>query len=144
MFGIFKRNKNRNKQPRISEIIRQALLQGETNLHINIYVDDQILFQVIPAKHYAKRGLNNEDLKGFVELHFFHKNKTLTKANESFAKKLSTNGELTYFENPKGIHNYINAIGNDPKEIENVIKIRINEIYSNIERSRISIEYVGY
>ena len=144
MFGIFKRKKKRNRQPGISEMIRQALAQGETNLHVNLYVDDQILFQVVPAMHYAERGLNDKELKGFIELHFFHKNKTITKANESFAKKLSTNGVLTYFENPKGIHNYINAIGIDPEEIEKVINKRIDEMYSNIEKNRISIEYAGY
>lgn len=144
MFGIFKRKKKRNRQPGISEMIRQALAQGETNLHVNLYVDDQILFQVVPAMHYAERGLNDKELKGFIELHFFHKNKTITKANESFAKKLSTNGVLTYFENPKGIHNYINAIGIDPEEIEKVINKRIDEMYSNIEKDRISIEYAGY
>lgn len=125
-------------------MIRQALAQGETNLHVNLYVDDQILFQVVPAMHYAERGLNDKELKGFIELHFFHKNKTITKANESFAKKLSTNGVLTYFENPIGIHNYINAIGIDPEEIEKVINKRIDEMYSNIEKDRISIEYAGY
>ena len=58
MFGIFKRKK---KQPGISEIIGQALAQGENGLHVNLYVDDQILFQVVPAKHYAKKGVEGED-----------------------------------------------------------------------------------
>ena len=141
MFGIFKRKK---KQPGISEIIGQALAQGENGLHVNLYVDDQILFQVVPAKHYAKKGVEGEDLKGFIELHFFNKNKTLTIANEQFIKELSDKGILKYFEEPKGVHNYIRAIGKIPIEIEKVINERIRTIYSNIESERIRIEYVGY
>lgn len=141
MFGIFKR---KTKQSGISDVIEQALAQGENDLHVNLYVDDQILFQVVPAKHYAKRGIEGEDLKGFIELHLFNRNKSLTIENEQFAKELSDKGVLKYFEEPKGIHNYIQAIGKIPVEIEKIIYERIRTIYSNIEAERIRIEYVGY
>ena len=139
MFGLFNK-----KKPGISDVIRQALIQGETGLHVNLHVDDQILFQVVPAKQYAQRGIKEEDLNGFIEYHFFNKNKTLTIENEHFAKELSEKGTLTYFEEPKGIHNYIQAIGIIPEDIEKIINERIRTIYSNIESERISIEYVGY
>ena len=141
MFGIFKRKK---EQSRISDVIGQALAQGENELHLNLYVDGQILFQVVPAKHYAERGIEGQDLKGFIELHSFNKNKTFTIDNEQFMKELSDKGILKYFEEPKGIHNYIKAIGRDPLEIEKTINERIRTIYSNIETERIRIEYIGY
>lgn len=141
MFGLFKRKK---KQPGVSDVIRQALTQGEIGLHINLYVDDQILFQVVPAEHYGERGIEENDLNGFIELHFFNKNKTLTIENEQFAKELSDLGTLTYFEEPKGNHNYIQAIGRIPEEIEKTINERIGTIYSTIKSERISIEYAGH
>ncbi len=141
MFGIFKSKK---KQSGISDVIKQALAQGETGLYVNLYVDDQILFQVVPAKHYTQRGIKGEYLSGFIELHFFNKNKTLTIEHEQFAKELSNKGTLTYFEEPQGIHNYIQAIGKVPEEIEKIINERIKTMYSTIESERISIEYVVY
>lgn len=141
MFGLFKRKK---KQPGISDVIRQALTMGETGLHVNLYVDDQILFQVVHAKDYAQRGIKKGDLDGFIELHFFNKNKTLTIDNEQIAKALADKGTLTHFEEPKGIHNYIQAIGKIPDEIEKTINERIRTMYSNIDSERISIEYIEY
>ncbi|WP_338378930.1 hypothetical protein [uncultured Flavobacterium sp.] len=140
MFGIFKKKK---KELGVSEVISQALKNGISELHINIYVDDQILFQVVPAKFYAARGLNENELDGFMELHFFNKNKTLTIENEQFAKQLSENGTLLYFEEPKGVNNYINAVGKNPNEIEKIINERIKTIYSNIKPERITIQYLG-
>src|SRR5690625_2019676 len=130
MFRIFKRKK---QQSRISDVIGQILAQGEDGVHINLYVDDQILFQVVPAKHYGERGIGREDLKGFIELHFFNKNKTLTIENEQYVKKLADKGILNYFEEPEGIHCYIQAIGKTPMEFEKTINERIRTIYTNIE-----------
>lgn len=138
MFGIFKK---KNKKPRISEVIEQALLQGETGLQVNLYVDNQILFQVVPAKYYAQKGVKEEDLNGFIEHHFFTK-KSLTKENEQFAKEHFDKGILTYYEEPKGVHNYIRAIGKNPDEIERIINESIRTIYSNIDSQRISIEFI--
>ncbi len=141
MFGIFKKKK---KQPGISDVVGQALTQRENGLHVNLYVDDQILFQVVPAKNYAERGIEGGDLKGLAELHFFNKSKTLTIDNEQFAKELSDKGILKYFEEPKGIHNYIQPIGKNPVEIEKIINERIGTMYSNIRSERIRIEYLGH
>ncbi len=141
MLGIFKKKR---KQLGIADVIENALMQGEKGLHVNLYVDEQILFQVVPAIHYAERGIEGEDLQGFIELHFFNKSKTLTLENEQFARALADKGILKHFEEPKGIHNYIQAIGKNPVEIEKVINTRIKTMYSNIDIKRIRIEYVGY
>jgi len=144
MFGLFKKKEKKVKQPRISEIVEHALSKGQKGLHINLYIEDQILFQVVPARSYGKRGLSDDELNGFVELHFFNKNKTLTNENEAFAKKLVEKNILTHYEEPKGNHNYISAVGNNPEKIERLINKRIDEVYQNIDRNRISIEYVVY
>lgn len=144
LFGLFNKKPPNKSKDSIAGKIQSILDQGEKGLQINLYVDDQILFQVGLATHYGKRGLKGEDLDGFMELHFFNNNKTFTTENEQFAKELSKKGELIYFEEPKGVHMYIRAIGKEPVEIENVINDRIKTMYANIAASRISIEYVGY
>jgi hypothetical protein len=137
MFGILKKI----RKPKISNIIKNALSQKESNLHIDIYIDNQILFQVVPAKYYDNKGLTKIELNGFIELHFFNKNKTLTLDYQEKLIQLSNNGEFTYYEEPKGIHNYIKPIGMNPEIIEIIIKNRIKNTYHNIDTSRISIRY---
>ena len=142
MFGLFKRKK---KTPlSISEKIQKLLNQGEKNLHINLIVEDQILFQIVPAMAYGKRGVLKNELDGFIEIHFFSKNRTETIENHLIAKELERAGEFIYFEEPKGIHFYLKAIGKKPSEIEIVIEERINNMYQNIESNNILIEYSAY
>ena len=65
MFGLFKKKKTEQKERKqvsIADKISYILNRGETGLHINIYIDDQILFQVVPAKDYAEKGINEEEL----------------------------------------------------------------------------------
>jgi len=138
MFSIFKKKK---KQLTIADVIKNSLSQKKLNLQIDLYVDDQILFQVVPAKHYTNNGLTENELNGFLEIHFFNKNKTHTLENQEKANQLSKIGELIYYEEPKENHNYIKPIGNNPEIIEIIIKNRIKEIYPDISPSRISIKY---
>ncbi len=141
---FFKRRKADKKQNSIANMVRQILNNGSTGLHINLYAENQILFQIIPAFHYEKWGIKGSELSGFIELHFFSENKTLTVDNQPIANKLAKDGELIYFEDPKGIYNYIKAIGSDPDNIETVIQQRIKEMYSNIKSDEITIEYAEY
>lgn len=146
MFGLFKKRieQKERKQVSIADKISYILNRGETGLHINIYVDDQILFQVVPAKDYAEKGVNGEELNDFIEIHFFNKNKTLTIENEKLVKELEQKGLLTHFEEPKNVNNYFNIVGKNPDKIQEIINNRIKSIYSNISEHRISIEYVCY
>jgi len=146
MFGLFKKRTKQKvrKQVSIADKISYILNRGETGLHINIYVDDQILFQVVPAKYYAEKGVSKEELNEFIEIHFFNKNKTLTIEHEKFIKELEQKGLLIHFEEPKNVNNYINTIGKNPDKIQEIINNRIKSIYSNISEDRISIEYVCY
>lgn len=128
----------------IAETLNFIFKHGKSGLHIILYVDDQVLFQIIPAHHYVSKGIAESDSHGFIEIHFFNKNKTLTIANEQQVKEYAHEGRFIYFEEPKGIHNYIRAIGVNPVDIEQVIYDRINTIYSNIEKQRIYIDYVKY
>lgn len=141
MFGFFKRKK---RQPSISDALRFALQQEANRLHLDLYIDHQILFQVVPAKHYAQRGISGSDLDGFVEIHFFHKNKTLTLGFEPLAKELAERGEFIHFEEPKGNHNYMRAIGKVPKVLEDQIHERLKTMYATVESTRISIKYANY
>lgn len=143
MFGLFKKKKKPINELPISEAIIECERLGVENFGINLYIEDQILFQVTNAKHYTKAGLevNNED--DLAVVHFFNKNKTLTLDTWESFKTHQRENEFLYFEEPKGVFNYTKNIGNIPSEIEKEIYQQM-KLYIIPEGSHISIEYVGY
>jgi hypothetical protein len=142
MIRIFrKRNKQHAFLP-IKEGLRNAIKNGESSIQVNIYVDKQILFQVVPVQPYFKRGITEQE--GFIEAHFFNKNKTLTLQNENKLAERAKKGDFIHYEDSKGWQFYIKWIGKNPAEIEKIINFRLKEIYINIEFSRLSFEVVAY
>lgn len=140
MFGLFKKKKKSISEMPISEAIVECKKQGAKDVSINLYVDDQILFQVILAKHFTDKGLKSDNLNDMAIIHFFNRNRTLTlKTWEKFKSKEKENNFLHY-EEPKGVFNYVKNIGINAKNIEEIIQ---NEIllYELTNESKISIEY---
>lgn len=143
MFGLFKKKKKPINELPISEAIIECKRLGVENFGINLYIEDQILFQVTNAKHFTEAGLevNNED--DLAVVHFFNKNKTLTLDTWESFKTHQRENEFLYYEEPKGVFNYTKNIGNIPGEIEKEIYQQM-KLYIIPEGSHISIEYVGY
>ena len=145
MKNVFKLFKQRNNPAgTIASQFANAISRNDKGTQVNIYVDEQILFQITHGFTFINEGLSLENSNDFVELHFFNKNKTHTIENHPIIKELSQKEGLIYYEKPKGYHFYFRAIGRDAREIEELIWTRINTVYSNIKTSRISHEVVIY
>lgn len=139
IFNIFKRNKECEQS--IATELTSILKQKPKNLHVMVYIKDQVLFQVLPAKNFLSKGLEHSKPNDFVILHFFNKNKTLT-----FDKLKTLNLEKNYFfyEEPKENFNYLKVIGQNPNEIEKEIYSIFKEIYELDSLNDINIEYADY
>lgn len=138
---LFKTNKT---QGSIKASLTTILKQKPRNLYINIYIEDQILFQVLPAKTFIELGFQTDTPDRFVALHFFNKNKTLTLDVLSKFQHPDLGKDYYYFEEPKGNYNYIKEIGVSPKELQNQIHFAITQIYEVVNMKDISIEYMDY
>lgn len=139
MFGLFHRKKE-NSSFSISKSIIDCRKQGAQNLGIQLWIGEQILFQVMLTKHMAKYGLLSNDSEDMCIVHFFNKNKTNTLDDWSIFKGNFNEFGLSYREDPKGVHFCLKNIGNDPMIIENEILAAIN-LYQSINKNDIRIEY---
>ena len=140
MFDFFK-SKNKNSQS-ISIKLDNIIKQKPNNLHIMVYIKDQVLFQIMPAKNFIEYGFVAKNLNDFVILHFFNKNKTLT-----FDKREKINkskADYFYYENPKNNFNYLKTVGQNPKKIEDEIQKCMVDIYELENLNQVSIEYIDY
>jgi len=142
MFGFFKKKKKPIHELPISEAIIECKKQGAENLGINLYIQDQILFQVMSAKHFEDKGLELTNKDNMATVHFFNKNKTLTQKTWEKFKSEKKENDFLHYEEPKGVFNYIKNIGNKPMTIEKEIKSQM-KFYELSGDSNISIEYVG-
>lgn len=142
IFDIFKR-KRRNDQS-IATRLTDIMNQRPNNPHIMIYVKDQILFQVMPAKNFMEKGLTASDPNDFVTIHFFNKNKTLTFDKLKKFENADLKKEYFYYEEPKGNFNYLKIVGQNPTEIEKEIYTNLKEIYELADLSEITIDYADY
>ncbi len=141
MFNLFKPKKKKSK---LYLELMDALSSNTSSLHINIYIEDQILFQIVPAANYIKRDLKLKVNHTMVEHHFFNKNKTLTIKYEANAIKLLDQKIFSFYEEPKGIRNYYRAIENNPQTIETTINDRVQNLYKGIKNDLLRIEYASY
>ena len=142
IFDIFKKKK-RNDQS-IATRLTDILNQRPNNLHIMIYIKDQILFQLMPAKNFTDKGLTATDSNDFVVIHFFNKNKTFTYGKLEKFKNPDLEKEYFYYEEPKGNYNYLKIVGQNPIEIEKEIYANFKEIYELDDLSAITIDYADY
>lgn len=142
IFDIFKKKK-RNDQS-IATRLTDILNQQPNNLHMMIYIKDQILFQVMPAKNFIEKGLTATNPNDFVTVHFFNKNKTLTFDKLEKFKNADLEKEYFYYEEPKGNFNYLKVVGQNPTEIEKEIYANFKEIYELDDLSEITIDYADY
>lgn len=97
--------------------IRNFLNQRFPNPQIAFWIDNQILFQVIPAKHFFQHGFEANP-NDFVISHFFNKNKTNTLTAWKKFQDIEQATELFYYEEPKGYHHYLKNIGTEPANME--------------------------
>lgn len=118
--NIFKRKIP--KPDSISDKIVWIQKMGASNLHISIYIKDQMLFQIMPVRHYRQHGMEISNGDNFASVHFFNKNKTQTFVSWSKFKETELSKDYFYFEEPKNNHNYIREIGANPLEIGKIYK----------------------
>ncbi|WP_424000843.1 hypothetical protein [Maribacter sp. IgM3_T14_3] len=109
-----------------------------------IYIKDQILFQVMPAKNFKDKGLNAQNPNDFVAIHFFNKNKTLTFDKLEKFKSPDLEKEYFHYEEPKGNFNYLKIIGQNPIEIEKELYANFKDIYDLDDLREITIDYADY
>ena len=140
MFGLFK--KKTISQLPISKAIVECKKNGAKDLSINLYIEDQILFQVIMAKHFQENGLETQSIDDMAIIHFFNKNKTLTINTWNKFKIEKLELEYLHYEKPKGVFVYLKNVGNNPKKIEDAIQKEILK-YDLTNDSKISIEYTS-
>ena len=143
MFNIFRKKKKANKNPSISEAILECKKRGFKNLSIQLYIENQILFQVELAKHYINKGLKTENNEDMVIIHFFNKNKTLTLNTWEKFKTKEVESLYFHYEEPKGVFIYLKNVGFNPKMIEEEIH-REMLLYELGKESNISIQYSDY
>lgn len=118
MFTFFKKKRAKNQS--FNEGIRKFVKTSNANQQIDIWIDDQILFQVMKCEVFKDRGIEYEP-NDFVIVHFFNENKTHTlKAWKKFQDDGQENHDC-YYEAPKGMHFYLKNIGSDPERIEQEI-----------------------
>lgn len=142
MFRLFKKKRKPIHELPISEAIVECRRLGVDNLGINLYIEDQILFQVMPAKHFESKGLELINKDDMAVVHFFNKNKTLTQMTWEKFKFEKKENDFLHYEEPKNVFNYIMNIGNKPMTIEKEIQSQM-KLYELTNDSNISIEYVG-
>ena len=141
MFGLFKKRKKDISQLPISEALPELYNNhGAKYLNIMLWIGDQILFQVIPAKHFIDKGIKSNSDKDLVVLHFFNKNKTNTIDTWEYFKN-NSDGYIN-FENPKGNENFIKLLGNNPKQIERLVNEEVIK-YKIKDQSLVKIQYSG-
>ena len=142
MFGLFKKKQKPIHELPISEAIVEFKRQGGENLGINLYIRDQILFQVMAAKHFEGKGLELANKDDMAAVHFFNKNKTLTQKIWEKFKSEKSGKDFLHYEEPEGVFYYIKNIGNIPVIIEQEIQSQM-KLYELSNDLSISREYVG-
>jgi hypothetical protein len=101
--NIFKRKIP--KTDSISDKILQIQKMEASNLHISIYIKNQILFQIMPIRHFGQHGMEIKKADNLASVHFFNKNKTLTIDSWSKFKETELSKDYFYYEEPKNNHN---------------------------------------
>ncbi|MDF4201593.1 hypothetical protein PXD56_01415 [Maribacter sp. SA7] len=142
IFDIFK--KKRTNDQSVAARLTDIMNQRPNNLHMVIYIKDQILFQVMPAKNFKDKGLNAQNPNDFVAIHFFNKNKTLTFDKLEKLKSLDLEKDYFRYEDPQGNFNYLKIIGQNPIEIEKEIYANFKDIYELDDFKEITINYADY
>jgi hypothetical protein len=69
------------------------------NLHITIFIDDQVLFQLMPARNFKPYGFIAQNGDDLSEVHFFNKNKTKTLYAHPKLQSSQFSKSYFYYEN---------------------------------------------
>ncbi|MCE7993397.1 MAG: hypothetical protein HEP71_15530 [Roseivirga sp.] len=140
--NLFKRKKGLQRS--VASELESIFKQNPTNLQIDIYIKDQILFQIMEAKVFEQYNFQAHSPNNFAALHFFNKNKTLTFDKLSKFQYLDFGDLYYHFEEPKGNHNFIKEIGKTPEDIEREIDAAFKDIYELADLTDITIQYLDY
>ena len=131
-------------KPSICSLIIKNQKKGAKNLHINLFLNNQILFQAMPSRHFKERGIESSNENDMAIVHFFNKNKIKTSDElEKFKSRISEKGFIE-FETKQNI-NFIRNLGNNPRMIEKEIYKDI-DLYSlrEFEKDKIKIQFIDF
>jgi hypothetical protein len=134
---------NLNRLDKIAMNIKKLNQKGANNLHVNLYLNESILFQIMPSKNFAEDGLNY-NFGDFSIVHFFSKSKNVTHQTWDKFKNGKIDYKIFYFEKPKGIHIYIQNIRRGDTLFQEKINKAIELYKEDILDNKIKIEYVDY
>jgi len=134
---------NLNRLDKIAKNIKKLNQKEANNLHVNLYLNESILFQIMPSKNFAEDGLNY-NFGDFSIVHFFSKSKNVTHQTWDKFKNGKIDYKVFYFEKPKGIHIYIQNIRRGDTLFQEKINKAIELYKEDILDNKIKIEYVDY
>ena len=134
---------NLNQLDKIAKNIKKLNQKGANNLHVDLYLNGQILFQIMPSNNFAEDGLNY-NYGDFSIVHFFNNDKDLTHKTWNKFKNDRMNEKFFYFEKPKGVHIYIQNIRRGDTLFQEKINKAIELYKEDTLDKKIEIEYVDY
>lgn len=140
MFKLF--GKQRTNKSNLAENIREFISHKPANPQMDIWIDDQILFQVMRCSVFKNHDFEHER-DDFVIAHFFNKNKTYTLNTWKKFRTDEQKKKLVYFEEPRGVHHYLKNIGSNPELMEQEINNAI-AYYEPDPNRTIRIEFNDY
>ncbi|MCG8697894.1 MAG: hypothetical protein MI922_07550 [Bacteroidales bacterium] len=123
--------------------LRKLQNSGYKDIGVNIFKNDQVLVQIMLAKHFKNKDLkyaNNQDLCLVVD---FNKNRTETWGDYENAEIKSKLQEFIYFEDPKGVHCFVKNVGQNPVEIEDYVNQMIEEVFILQPTDKLRIEFAA-
>ncbi|MFK7784317.1 MAG: hypothetical protein AB8B56_04325 [Crocinitomicaceae bacterium] len=134
----------RKRAPKsISKVILESRSQRIEKLCIDLWIKDQILFQVMPCSEMGEYLSSVGSSHDLGILHFFNKNKTHTTDSWEYFKDNYERLGLIFVEKPNNYHFFSKNIGSDPKNIELEIHRSI-DLYERLNRDEITIRYHVY
>lgn len=131
------------KKDSLSDFILNGIIDSRKRnikyIAINLWIDDQILFQVGTAKEFTQYGIDMKDEREAFAFHFFNNKKTLTIAAWDTFKKLKDTDYLNFYTS--GNDFYAKSMGVSPDQIVKNIKKEM-ELYRIEDKSKIRIQFV--
>lgn len=138
---FFRKKKRKNE---IADKINDCHKRGARNLHMMIYYDKDLLFQVLPSRHFKNLVIETNDKNAYAGLHSFHKTQIKTLDELEKFKNSDLNKEHEYFLEDKNVHQFVRNLGDNPLNIQNYILDCIINIYKIENRDATWIEYIDY
>ena len=139
MTGLFKRKPKRYFK--FKNDLEKLKKMNLGSIGVTMYKNGQVLMQIGMSKHFVDKGLKMDNDSELCLLIFFNKNKTETWNEFEQIKQSDLLNEFLYFEEPKGIHNYVKSIGLDSNEIEKYVNMIADKLFNIQSGDKLGIDF---